>query len=212
MRHRGTSRIHNSWAQVRLTAYAHISSLQTFSTCIWYLIHFNFLFCLFLYCLNLKFWLSCVTGRAVNSWITCRSDCRIYQPEGGQLSTNTLRTVCLERKAAEWKVTFNTATIWPDFRSSNQWGTSCYGNYIRDQIYSWFVEVLLKIPSSSKSGVGRGSSISAETVKGRHKWERNHNSCWNGAARVHLSPTSGILSILLHVSGRIVLFSVSTGH
>lgn len=68
-------------------------------------------------CLNLKFCLMwCVKGRAVHEWITCRSDWHIYQPEQGRLRwAQTYRGPQLERKTAEWKVTFNTATTWPDF-------------------------------------------------------------------------------------------------
>lgn len=189
-------------------------SWQTF-TCVLYLIPINIYIIITVSCFNLKMCLmSCPTGRAVpNSWTACRSDRHIYQHEPGRLRWGqTHRGPRWVRKAAEWKVTFNTATTWPDFSSSNQRGTSCYGNYSIDQIYRGFVEVLLKIPASCKSSVGRGSSTNAVTVKGRHKWERNHNSCWNGTASAHLAPTSGILSILLHVSGRIVLFSVYTGH
>lgn len=137
----------------------------------------------------------------MNVWLTHSS----ARARTDQTSDNTPRSGFRE----ELKVTLNTATQWPDFSSSNQQGTGCYGNHTMDHIHSGFVAVLLKIPSSCKSLDGRRSRGSAVTVKGCHKWERNHNSCWNGAARAHLSRTSGIF-IVLHVSLSSLLFTLAT--
>lgn len=182
----------------RLTDDSQISYLQTFNTVTLSVFDVWFFLIIIVFCLNQKLCLMwCL--------LTCRSDWHVYQPGWGRFRwTQTHPGPGSKGKAGELKATFNTFHYMTWFLPLKSVGPSCYGNYSMDQIYSGFVEVLLKIPTSCKSG--------AVTVNGHHKWERNHNSCWNRAARAHLSHTSGVVSILLHISGSIVLFSVYTGH